>query len=250
MTASLMMYAHPALAQPLARFWTQIRAALAARGIDAPATLAQDGAEFSVWEDPAMVLSQTCGMPYRQRLHRRVQLVGTPDFGLEGCAPGYYRSVIVVRADDARDRLAAFSEARMVYNMAQSQSGFAAFHAHVHPLGWWFSDRKQSGSHLASARMVAEGRADIAALDAQSWRMIRRFEPWADTLRVLDRTAPTPGLPYITGPEQDAGAVFAAVQDAIGALQAQDRTALDLHGIVAIPKATYLAVPNPPAGAA
>ena len=77
MIASLMMYARPELEAPHARYWQAIRAALAARGIAAPAALSNDAPEFEVWEDPALVLSQTCGMPYRTRLHGRVTLVGT-----------------------------------------------------------------------------------------------------------------------------------------------------------------------------
>jgi hypothetical protein len=100
MIASLMMYARPELDPALGRYWQLIRRALAERGIDAPPALSNDAEEFAVWEAPDLVLSQTCGMPYRLRLHGSVSLIGTPDFGIEGCDPGYYRSAVVVGPRD------------------------------------------------------------------------------------------------------------------------------------------------------
>jgi len=249
MIASLMMYARPELEGAHTRLWTRLRDSLAARGMDAHETLSQTADEFTVWEDPALVFSQTCGMPYRTRLHHTVQLVGTPDYGLEGCAPGYYTSSIVVRADDPRLTLTQFAPARAAYNAAYSQSGFAALYARTQASGFWFANRVQSGSHLRSAQLVAEGAADIAALDSQTWRGVQRYEPWADQLRVLEVTPPTPALPYITGPYHDPDLVFAALTEALENLPPADARALDLRGIVRIPHETYMAVPNPPANA-
>ena len=181
MIASLMMYARPELEAAHRRYWALIRDALAARGIDAPETLSNDIEEFAVWEAPDLILSQTCGMPYRLSLHGKVQLVGTPDFGVEGCPPGYYRSAIVVRADDARLDLAAFRDARFAYNQTISQSGYAAPYAVAQRHGFWFANREQSGGHIKSAKAVAEGHADIAAIDAVTWRLIERYDDFAET---------------------------------------------------------------------
>jgi ABC-type phosphate/phosphonate transport system substrate-binding protein len=209
--------------------------------------LSNEAEEFSVWKDPALVLSQTCGMPYRLWLHDKVTLIGTPDYGLEGCPPGYYRSPIVVRRDDERADLPAFAQARFAYNVSHSQSGFASIYNTVRPMGFWFQERVKSGAHQASARMVAAGEADIAALDAVTWDLIQRYDDFAGRLRVLCWTAPTPGLPYIAAAGADQAGTFAAVKAAIERLDTGDRAALGLKGFVAIPKAQYLAVPNPPA---
>lgn len=246
MIASLMMYARPELNDAIHAYWRGIRCQLAQRGIAAPAELSQNAGEFEVWEDPTLVLSQTCGMPYRTRLRHRVHLVGTPDYGLEGCPPGHYRSQIVVRAQDPREALTEYQDALMAFNMAHSQSGFAALYTHAQAAGFWFARRIQSGGHFASARMVAQGSADIAAIDAQTWRLIQRYAPWAAEVRVLESTAPTPGLPYITAAQHDPVAVYDAVLSAIDGLGDADRTLLDLKGLVRIPQAAYLAVPNPP----
>lgn len=245
-----MMYARPELEGAHSRFWIHIRDSLASRGIKTPVALSQTAGEFSVWEDPTLVLSQTCGMPYRTRLHGHAQIVCTPDYGLEGCHAGYYRSAIIVRADDPRCTLTDFATARMAYNMSHSQSGFAALYTHTLPLGFWFANRVQSGGHLNSAKMVAQGEADIASLDAQTWRLVGRYEPFAAQLRVLEYTSPTPALPYITGPQHDPLVVYDALSEAFSTLNATDRDALDLRGLTKIDPAEYLAVPNPPASAA
>lgn len=249
MIASLMMYAHPALKGPQGRYWGLIRDAMAARDIDSPAELSNDADAMKVWRDPDLVLSQTCGMPYRLWLKDDVQLVGTPNYGVTGCPPGYYASPIVVRADDPRTQLDDFRTARLAFNQSHSQSGWASIYNHLQPRGWWFSDRHQSHGHASSARAVAEGKADIAALDAVSWRIMQAYEGFAKKLRVLEWTAPTPGLPYITGPDTDADAVFDAVTTALDGLAETDRAALGIKGLVRIPKADYLAVPNPPESA-
>jgi ABC-type phosphate/phosphonate transport system substrate-binding protein len=243
----MMMYARAELAGAHQRFWDLLRAELGARGIAAPVDLSNDAPEFEVWEDPTLVFSQTCGMPFRTRLRGNVTLIGTPDYGLEGCAPGYYRSAFVVRADDARQGVAAFKDARFAYNMTISQSGYAAPYAQCRAAGFWFADRLQTGAHHASALAVAEGRADIAALDAVTWRLIRRYDEFADRLRVLEWTTPTPGLPFIAAKGVERGAMFEAIRAAIEGMTQEDRAALGLRGIVEIPEAAYLALSNPPA---
>lgn len=245
MIANLMMYQRPQLTKAHTRFWTLIRKHLAAAGMDSPEELSQDAEEFFVWKHPDLVLSQTCGMPYRTWLQNKVQLVGTPDYGLDGCPPGYYRSAIIVRADDARTRISEFRESIFAYNQTFSQSGYAAPYWHVKPEAFWFENRVHVEQHLESARAVAIGRADIASLDAVTWRYIEKYETFATELRVLESTKPTPGLPLITALGNDTDLIFKAVRDAIEALDKQSRSQLGIQGIVKIPKEEYLKVRNP-----
>ena len=247
MIANLMMYQRPELVDAHNRYWQLIRAGLTEANIQSPEALSQDAEEFFVWKHPELVLSQTCGMPYRTWLHDKVELVGTPDFAVTGCPPGYYRSALIVRADDPRTHVEAFQDAMFAYNQTFSQSGYAAPYWHVKPLGFWFENRLHTDQHLQSAKAVSEGRADIASLDAVSWRNIENYEPFAHKLRVLDWTAPTPGLPMITARGQNRAAIYTAVEQAIAKLEDEDRSCLGIEGIVQIPKDTYLEVPNPPA---
>jgi ABC-type phosphate/phosphonate transport system substrate-binding protein len=248
MIASLAMYDFgPAMAAN-DRLWTLIRDGLRARGIDAPDVLTRgEGAYWPAWEAPDLILSQTCGYPFRARLHDRVTYVGTPDYGVAGCAPGHYRSVIVARSDDQRQSLTDFDGAAFAYNEDLSQSGWAAPQTHAAKLGLSLPPRLKTGGHRLSAQAVAEGRADIAALDAVTYSLLLDIQPAMAALKVVGMTDPTPGLPYIAAPGADAGAIFDALAAAISALSPADRVTLHLKGITRIPTSAYLAVPNPPA---
>jgi ABC-type phosphate/phosphonate transport system substrate-binding protein len=244
--ASLPMYDRPELQAETDRFWALIRNHLMARGIAAPEALFRDDSPLMAqWESADLILSQTCGFPYRARLHDKVALVGTPDFGNDGCAPGYYRSILIARADDPRGSFAAFDGAALAYNDGMSQSGWAAPLNHAALAGIRLRPGVETGSHRASARAVAEGRAELAAIDALTWSLLCEFEDMSG-VKVIGATDPTPALPYITAKGRDAAAIRDAVADAIAALSPQDRAKLRLRGLVEIPASAYLAVPTPP----
>ena len=248
MIASLPMYGWPELAPAHDRLWALIRDNLRAEGLEAPETLNRHMPAERTWEHPDLLLGQTCGLPYRTRLHGQVALVGTPDYGLSEAPAGHYYSLLVVRTDDAGRGLGDFAAGTLAFNSHDSQSGWAAIHAHAAERGIRFSRTLRCGTHEASARAVAAGRADIAAIDAITWRLIRRFRPRiAARLRILEHTAPTPGLPLITARPGAVPALFSAVSDAIARLAPAERDALGLRALVAIPAAAYLAQPTPPA---
>jgi ABC-type phosphate/phosphonate transport system substrate-binding protein len=248
MIAALGMYDRPELQGANDRYWALIRDGLRAQGVAAPDGLTR-GAEayMAGWQSRDLVLSQTCGLPYRAVLHRDVTLIGTPDFGVEGCPPGYYRSVLIARSDDPRDSAPDFAPSRFAYNDGLSQSGWAAAQAHFASLGLGLAPALCTAGHAASARSVYEGRADFAAIDAVTWALLQRHESWTSGLRVWAQTAPNPGLPYIAAKGAPAAALFSAVAQAIAALDAEDRHNLGLRGLVAIPSESYLALPLPPA---
>ena len=243
MIAALPMYDRAETAGANDRLWAGIREELRTRGLPAPEALTRDRPLFDIWTDPALVLAQTCGYPYRARLHGRVTLVGTPDHGLPGCPPGHYCSVFLARQDGPPPAACR----RLAYNETLSQSGYAAALRHAAAEGWRFGSMIETGSHRGSARAVAEGRADLAALDVVSWEMMRRWDAFAAQLREVARTRPTPALPYIAAAGAPAAVLFDAIGAAIAALSPEDRDCLCLTGICAIPAADYLAVPNPPA---
>jgi len=247
MIAALGMYDRAETAPALDRLWSLIRDGLRAEGIAAPEGLTRGGAAYaSSWQSPDLLLGQTCGLPFRAGLHRHVALVGTPDHGVEGCPPGYYRSVLVARADDPRDSAAAFGGARLAINDAGSQSGWAAPQAHFAALGARPAAVVVTGAHRASAQAVLNGEADLAAIDAVTWALIAAHDGWSAGLKVVGQTEATPGLPLITARAELAPALFAATAAAIDALAESDRRSLRLRGLVRIPAEAYLALPLPP----
>jgi len=93
---------------------------------------------------------------------------------------------------------------------------------------------------------IADGRADIAAIDAITWRLIKTYDTHTDKLTVIDWTDPTPGLPYITSVHNDASAMYDAISAAIDELPADTREQLGIHALVKISAEDYLSVENPP----
>lgn len=246
MIAALPMYDRAETAAANDTFWSLIREGLRARGIDAPARLSRgDGELMPLWLSPDLVLAQTCGFPYRARLHGQVQLVGTPDYGVDGCPPGHYRSILIARADDARDRFEDFDGSPVAFNDGLSQSGWAAPQNMAARAGIRLPAGLRTGSHRASFLAVAEGHAALAAIDAVTFSYLAEFDAALDRVKVVGATDPTPGLPYICAQGIDATAVLAAVSEAIPLLPPGERDRLRLKGVLKLPADAYLAVPTP-----
>ncbi len=243
MIASLPMYATPLTAGADARFWALIRDNMRADGHSAPDSLTLAPQDLSShWRDPAMLFSQTCGLPYRAALKNEVRLIGTPDYGIKGCPPGYYCSLVVARADDRRAAPAEYAKARFAYNDPMSQSGWAALAMTAPEV--LQGPRLRTGSHRASVLAVRRSEADFAAVDAVTWRHLRAASE-ATGLKIIHATPPTPGLPYITARSGPADALFAAISRAIATLQPDDRYALHLKALIALPPSAY-DLPLPP----
>lgn len=248
MIASLAMYDLPQMHGANDRFWAGVRDHLRAQGVAAPEALTRgDAAYWQAWQSPDLVLSQTCGLPYGRHLHGRVEKIATPDYGLPDCPAGYYKSLFVVRADDPRNTVQACDGAAFAYNEALSQSGYGTAVTHFADLGLRLNPALESGGHRLSCIAVAQGRADFAAIDAQTWRMLNRHEPHLTAaLRVIGQTRPSPGLPFITAKGAAVGALLAAITDALDGLGATDREVLGIASFVQIPDAVYAALPLPP----
>ena len=243
MIALLPMYDWLELADQHRNFWALIRDNLRESGIDAPQDLDSKIDYWDAWTSPQLVLGQTCGLPYRTKLHDRVNLVGTLDYQLADAPAGYYYSQLVVRAGDDRN-LNDFESSTLAFNGHDSQSGWAAPQNFAALHGFDFASTFHSGAHSESARAVADGQADIAAIDAVTWRLICAYMPnIAKNLRVLTHTTPTPGLPLITA--LDPKPIATAVRTAIQGLTAGDRQALGVFQLVDIPASAYLSVPIP-----
>ena len=241
MIASLPMYDRPETAASNDRFWELIRSNLS---IEAPDALTRGGDTWEQWQSAELVLSQTCGLPYRTRLHGKVTLVGAPVLDLP-CAPGHYYSVVVARKNDAREDFTDYADAVIAVNGWGSQSGWAAPQNFALDHGLTFREAHISGGHSASALAVAQGAAEIAALDAATWEMLCRYDDFTHDLKEIAHTPPTPALPYISAWVHDAGDLGNAIGAAIDQLSAEDREALCLKGFTTIHAESYLAVPTP-----
>ncbi|WP_048647925.1 phosphate/phosphite/phosphonate ABC transporter substrate-binding protein [Nitratireductor soli] len=213
--AALPMYDWPERRAEVDAEWHRLRDALHAGGIDAPAELTRPCNDlFAVWRDPRLLFAQTCWGPMQTGLQDHVQLVGQPDYSdCEGGKGAFYSSVILMRAGDAGDAVAAPADGtaqipvallrgkRFAYNDPLSMSGLLALSNDLEALGAGldiFTPRIMTGAHRASIRSVAARKADVCAIDCRSWMLAQAFEPAARHLRAVGWTARRPGLPYIT----------------------------------------------------
>ncbi|MEO4040668.1 PhnD/SsuA/transferrin family substrate-binding protein [Hoeflea sp. CAU 1731] len=232
--AALPMYDWPELQSSNDRFWRAIRVNLAEYGIAAPERLERTLSETEIWNAPGLVIGQTCGLPYVLGLKNKVQLLGAPAYDI-ACGAGSYYSVIVVHADCPATRLDDLANLRFAYNNAFSQSGFSAFGHTLRKHGRGaetVAEQVCTGSHRASIRSVADGKADIASIDAVSWRLAQRHEPAARMVKVIEKTDPTPGLPYICARDRrlSADRIHNAVVEAMAGLDEETRDDLLLTG--------------------
>ena len=203
MIASLPMYDWPELRSDTDGYWQLLRQSFARAGFEPPETILHDDDETQGWLSPDLFFSQTCGYPYIARLEGKVELLGTPHFDIDGWLGPNYASALIVRADnDAQDleKLNADS-LRFAFNSSNSLSGYRCVTPLTGAPKSYFGELIKSGGHRYSADMVADGRADIAAVDALCWHLYRQLQPdSAQKLRVLQWTPFLPGLPYITNP--------------------------------------------------
>ncbi|MDQ6433041.1 PhnD/SsuA/transferrin family substrate-binding protein [Mesorhizobium sp. LHD-90] len=89
---------------------------------------------------------------------------------------------------------------RLAFNSDDSMSGIIALTRDLTAMGESleiFSERIETGGHRNSIVAVAEGRADVAAIDCRSWALAQRFEPAAREVAAVGWTARRKGLPYI-----------------------------------------------------
>ncbi len=211
--ASLPMYWRPENAHLWRAFWSVVQECARDEGLSLPDLTPPDALPadwYSHWLSPDLALSMTCGLPFRSRLHDKVQYIGTLDFDLGGPA-GHYHSQIITRKDCS-------GPARtLAYNSADSQSGWAA--AQELPERAALTEFVETGGHAESLAAVAEGRADIACLDGSTWRLLQAFDPNAAKVIPRGTTRPTPALPLIAAQGTDPAPIRAATARATEAFQ-------------------------------
>ncbi len=264
--AALPMYDWPEAVAETEAEWAELRAALAAGGVDAPAVLTRRNGDLpavpggivdaagavlapdpgrlppdeldlpTLWRHPALLFAQSCWGPLEYGLGDAVEVIGQPNYDrFEGGRGPFYSSALVMRRQgrtssargiaappDGRAAipLAGLEGVRLAYNSRDSMSGFLALSRDLAARGGSldvFARRLECGSHRGSLRAVADGRADLAAIDCRSWALAQRFEDAAASLTVVGWTALRPGLPYITG-RRTAPAMVVAMRSALAEL--------------------------------
>jgi ABC-type phosphate/phosphonate transport system substrate-binding protein len=173
--------------------------------------------------------------------------LATPTYGFEGCDGSNHCSFVVTHARSARRSLAGFEGARAAVNARDSNSGMNLFRDLLAPIARgrpFFSEVIATGSHAASLAAIAEGTADIAAIDCVTHGLLRRGRPdLFEDIATIARSKSSPCLPFIMSaslgealPAAVRVAFFAALQNPA---LADARAALGLTGAKLLSESDY-----------
>ena len=236
------MYDWPETSSALDVLWTSASKNLSLLGISAPAELTRASNPFDVWSSSDLLVGQTCGWPYINQLQEKVIPFARFDHGLQDCKPGDYCSVYIGKHDSYADHLVsadAFSFVEKVaVNSPDSQSGFHVFaeitkqRAEMSIPG---EKRLITGAHRNSLIAVANGQADLAAIDAVAFELAKHHEPEAvSQIVVLGTSRSLPGLPLITSRENSSRSdqLLEAISKAIEETPQDALDALLIRGVV------------------
>jgi ABC-type phosphate/phosphonate transport system substrate-binding protein len=215
MIASLPMYDLLEVRAHTDALYEAIAAELRSRHVDAPRAIQRELPSLrDHWLDPQLLLSQTCGYPAVEFLSGKVDIVGSWATAVdEESDPGWYRSVLVARDDDARiDDLKSYacSGIRLCANGPDSLSGWVSLSCFLHD-GGLADDLLANevpvlitGGHVASLAAVQANEADIASIDSWTFHQLSRWRSVAiDGLRIVGRgpaVAVTPLMTRLGGP--------------------------------------------------
>jgi ABC-type phosphate/phosphonate transport system substrate-binding protein len=235
--ASLAMYPFVPLRGATDQLWAAVRRHLG-RG---PAHLEWTVVAPEVWRHPDLLVAQACGWPLVTQLQDTVEVVGTFDHDVPSGERGRYRSTLIGRDGRTFDQLRQDPATRAAVNGDDSLSGWVSLCA------TWAGRPNhvlETGAHLESVRAVADGRADLASIDAVSWALISTLEPeLVAGLHVIGNGPLVPCLPIVVGwrhrdklPALRAAFVAAVADPAT----ADARVALRIRGFVPLGLADYL----------
>ena len=225
------------------QIWSQ---KLAAKGTAVPRALERCRDELEAWKDPQLLAGQTCSLPFVLFLEEAARVFAIPQYSVPGCENASYCSLLTIGRDTSGGDLSEFAGATVAVNGPHSQSGHTSLAMELERRGLpmpFFVRAIVSGSHAGSLQMVAEGTADIAAIDCVSFAHFEAngFSP-ADQVQVIGRTPPAPAPPFITSGNRAPGVgtiLYETLREVTGdpaAKRACD--ALFLDGVVA-PNAAF-----------
>lgn len=155
----------------------------------------------SLLRDPGLFFGHTCGYPLMKHLKDRVTPFCVPVFDAPGTDGKLYSSRFIVATNSAIEALDECRGKVAAMNAADSNSGMNVLRyaiAKYNPCAAFFSTVVQTGGHLHSLEAVADGTADVAAIDCVSYQLIQDHWPeLVDQVRSIGFSVKTCGLPFV-----------------------------------------------------
>ncbi len=246
--ASLPMYDLPEVRPANTAIWKAVRDRLRDAGMaNVPDELERDGNVERHWSSERLLFSQTCGYPLTHAYDGKLQLLATPLYAVPGCVDANYRSFIVVAEQDAFRKPADLAGRRAAYNTDDSMSGMLVLKSVFAPhssAGRFFGDVICSGGHARSMQMVADGAADVAAIDCVTYALLQRHRPQlTGRLRIIAEGPLAPSLPFVTSPGMASQQVDMLRQALVSVIAdptfRQAREQLFLSGVAVLQRSDY-----------
>jgi ABC-type phosphate/phosphonate transport system substrate-binding protein len=182
-----------------------------------------------------------------KHFRKAAQIVATPIYLSPGCEGSRHCSVFITSASAGYQTLDDLRGSICAANGFDSNTGMNLLRAAIAPLAdgkAFFGSVVVTGSHLASLKAVANGRADLAAIDCVSFAHFQQFEPaLASRVVQIGRSALMPAPPFITARETDDG-TLAILRETLAEIIADPqldsvRKALSLGGFEVLSEASY-----------
>ena len=195
-----------------------------------------------VLRDPALFIGHTCGYPLMSRLRDALTPFCVPVFDIEGTDGKLYSSRIIVAADSNIENLDECAGRIVAVNHNDSNSGMNVLRhavAGLNPATPFFASVLDSGGHLQSLTAVAEKRADVAAIDCVSFRLIAdKWPELISRIRVIADSVKTSGLPFVMPNTRlttlDSGQITAALNTALDWVDPQVKERLHLSHFASV----------------
>ena len=178
---------------------------------------------------PGLWFGHTCGYPLMTRLRGHVMPFCVPLFDVPGTEGRMYSSRIIVGIDADIQSLEHCRGRVCAMNNPDSNSGMNVLRHALADMAAGqpvFSRVITTGGHLASLAAVADGSADVAAIDCVSYQLIADSQPsLVDRVRVIGNTVKTCGLPLVVAQSSSSAADTAAISHCLNrALASADDT--------------------------
>lgn len=207
----LPMYDFPALSSAHDALWSRVSHHL---GSPLP-PLPHNGRTAELWKSPNLLVAQTCGYPLISELNSSgVQVLGAFEYDIPSAAGPTYCSQIISKFGYGVRAAVAPASARVAVNSRNSLSGWLSLVAY---LGSEPKNILETGAHRASIAAVMKGEADLASIDAVTFRILQDIAPEElNGIEVIGQGPRVPCLPLIAGKDVPAEQVV-AWRDALAA---------------------------------
>jgi len=201
--------------------WVFVRSRLAEQGFAGNSSVCHlDETALSLARTGQLALGQTCGLVYA-RQSGAFACLGSFITADSAVTAGCYRSLIITNRPMSMDELRAHAhKLRAAINEPDSYSGrfalYSAFNSDFTAPP--FVAEMLTGAHAHTLCAVAEGRADIGAIDSLSWHMMHKCWPeMCARVHVAGYGREMPAPPLVCTAADDTGRLAAIVGTALRA---------------------------------